>query len=113
MVYLSTQVLRALRPVHWVKNFALFAALVFSGNLFNEEMFLRVVLAFFSFSLAASATYIFNDILDIKSDKIHPIKKKRPIASGKIPIITSYFLAIILALISLYWSSFFGITFLV
>jgi 4-hydroxybenzoate polyprenyltransferase len=111
MVHLPTEIIKATRPVHWVKNFALFAALIFSGSLFDEGLFLRVVLAFFSFSLAASATYIFNDLLDVKSDRLHPIKKRRPIAAGKLPITTAYFLSLILALISLYWSSLFGIMF--
>lgn len=80
------QIVRVTRPVHWFKNLALFAALIFSGNLFSENLFVKTFIAFISFSLAASATYIFNDIEDAPLDRLHPIKRKRPIASGKLPL---------------------------
>ncbi len=79
-------IVRIARPVHWVKNLALFAALIFSGQLFSEYQFINVVWAFIAFSLATSATYTFNDILDVKQDQLHPIKKHRPIASGRLPV---------------------------
>lgn len=74
------------RPIHWVKNFSLFAALLFSGTLFVPQMYSKVVLAFISFSLATSATYIFNDIFDASLDRLHPIKKNRPLAAGKLSV---------------------------
>ena len=83
------QVFIASRPVHWIKNLSLFAALIFSGNLFSEYHFNTVVIAFIAFSLATSATYIFNDILDIELDRLHPIKKERPLASGKLPLVVA------------------------
>ncbi|MDO8341297.1 MAG: decaprenyl-phosphate phosphoribosyltransferase [Candidatus Woesebacteria bacterium] len=86
MVNISLQIIRIARPVHWIKNFALFAALFLTGTLFEKGLFLNVVYAFIAFSLATSATYIFNDIMDAKKDKLHPIKRLRPIASGKLPI---------------------------
>jgi len=85
MVNLSIQIIRIARPIHWIKNFALFGALFLTGTLFETGLFKDVLLAFFSFSFATSATYIFNDMLDIKSDKLHPVKKDRPLASGKLP----------------------------
>lgn len=84
MVDLSIQIIRIARPIHWVKNFALFAALFLTGTLYETGLFKDVILAFFSFSFATSATYIFNDILDINSDRLHPVKKNRPVASGKL-----------------------------
>ena len=90
------------RPVHWVKNLALFAALIFSGHLNNNYLFMKVVFAIIAFSLATSATYIFNDMLDVKLDKLHPIKKKRPIASGKLPTKIAFIELAFLATISLY-----------
>lgn len=78
------QALKIARPVHWTKNFSLFAALVFSGLLFSFTSFERVVLAFISFSLISSSIYIFNDIRDVELDQMHPIKKNRPLASGKL-----------------------------
>ncbi|OGM72955.1 hypothetical protein A2422_04465 [Candidatus Woesebacteria bacterium RIFOXYC1_FULL_31_51] len=83
---MSLQIIRIARPVHWIKNFALFAALFLTGTLFEKGLFLNVIYAFIAFSLATSATYIFNDIMDAKKDKLHPIKRLRPIASGKLPI---------------------------
>ena len=86
----NTQTLAALitvaRPIHWVKNVALFAALVFTGNLNQPELLIKVFWAFIAFNLATSATYIVNDIFDIKLDRLHPIKKNRPLAAGTIPV---------------------------
>lgn len=79
-------ILKLLRPRQWIKNFALFAAITFGGQLFNPEVFSQVILGFISFCFLSSSTYIINDILDIKKDKLHPFKKARPIASGKISI---------------------------
>jgi 4-hydroxybenzoate polyprenyltransferase len=83
-----TQAIKVARPIHWVKNLALFAALVFSGHLLDNHFVLvfRVVKAFIAFSLATSATYIFNDILDVKHDQLHPIKKERPIAAKRLSV---------------------------
>lgn len=86
MLTTITEVIKAARPVHWVKNFALFAAILFSGNIFEEALLGKIVLAFISFSFATSAGYIFNDMLDVEKDRLHPIKKHRPIAAGKLPI---------------------------
>ena len=91
MVDLPIQIVRIARPVHWVKNLALFGALLLTGTLYETGLFKDVLLAFFSFSFATSATYIFNDILDAKSDKLHPVKKNRPIASGKLPLSIAVF----------------------
>jgi len=80
-----------LRPSHWSKNFFVFAGLVFGGKLFGpfDEVLLSVgsaVGGFFCFCLAASAIYIFNDIIDRKADGLHPEKRKRPIAAGSVSI---------------------------
>ena len=94
-VQTAIELVKVSRPVHWIKNLSIFAALLFSGNLFVPEMYSKVILAFFSFSFAASATYIFNDIFDAPYDKLHPIKKKRPIAAGKINVSTASLLIIV------------------
>ncbi len=70
------------RIQHWAKNLFLFVALVFSRNLMNSQKFFTVLSAFFLFSVVASSVYLFNDIIDFESDKLHPVKSKRPIASG-------------------------------
>lgn len=79
--------LRSMRPKQWTKNL-----LVFAGYLFTIEQshgpdtILRVVATFILFCLASGAVYIFNDAADAERDRHHPVKKKRPIASGKIPV---------------------------
>lgn len=87
-------IFKASRPRQWIKNFAVFAALIFSGTLLDKTNQLKTLEAFALFCIFSSATYLLNDIFDIERDKLHPFKKKRPIASGLIPVP----LAIILAL---------------
>lgn len=79
------EALKVARPIHWVKNFALFAAILFTGRLLTPVYLNLVIWAFVAFSLVTSATYIFNDLMDQKQDRLHPIKRNRPIASGKLP----------------------------
>ncbi|MBI2330463.1 decaprenyl-phosphate phosphoribosyltransferase [Candidatus Daviesbacteria bacterium] len=86
MVKLFWAILKASRPKQWIKNFAVFAALIFSGGLLDKTNQLKTLEAFLLFCIFSSATYILNDIFDIERDKLHPFKKKRPIASGLIPI---------------------------
>ena len=95
------QIALSARPVQWLKNLALFAALVFSGNFFIRSSFLEVLWAVIIFSLMASAIYLLNDIVDLEYDRLHPFKKDRPIASGKIPIPLAFFVFVVLAFSSL------------
>ena len=83
--------LSIMRPSHWSKNIFVFVALIFGGKLVGpvEEVLLAVgsaVGGFFCFSLAASAVYIFNDIIDRDADKLHPEKSQKPIATGSISV---------------------------
>jgi len=105
MANLPTQIIKVARPVHWVKNLSLFAALIFSRQLFSSIPFARVFWAFIAFNFASSAAYIFNDVLDAKLDKLHPIKKNRPIASGKLSVPVALAVAFAFALVSLYLST--------
>ncbi|MBI2421019.1 MAG: UbiA family prenyltransferase, partial [Candidatus Levybacteria bacterium] len=84
MVKTLYNLLRLLRPRQWVKNFAIFAAIVFTGELFNIPLLSKVVLGFFVFCGLSSGSYIINDIFDVKNDRLHPFKRFRPIASGEI-----------------------------
>lgn len=76
---------RSLRPRQWIKNFAVFAGLIFSGQLTSRESLFDSVAAFLIFCAASSATYLINDVADIERDRLHPFKSKRPIAAGLIP----------------------------
>lgn len=77
---------KLLRPRQWTKNLALFASITFSGQLFNPTAFQQVSFGFVAFCLLSSSTYIINDLLDVHKDRLHPFKKNRPIASGKVSI---------------------------
>ena len=77
-----------IRVKQWVKNTFVFAPLIFTGLFLNHESLLNSFFCFCIFSLAASCTYIFNDIMDYEKDRIHPEKSKiRPIASGAISLL--------------------------
>jgi len=96
-----TSYLKLLRIPHWIKNFFVFVPIIFSKHLFQTEYFISVLTAFFTFSFASSMIYVFNDLLDIEYDKKHPIKKERPLPSGKISKAAAVSVIIILALITL------------
>ncbi len=93
-----------LRPHHWTKNLFLFIPIFFAGSLFEYSKFLWVLQGFFCFSLAASTIYILNDLGDIKTDRVHPVKKLRPLASGKIGNATAIGTIVILLPLSLIWA---------
>jgi 4-hydroxybenzoate polyprenyltransferase len=78
--------LLSMRPRQWTKNLALFVGLVFAQQLLNLASLERAILAFAVFCLASSSIYLLNDILDLENDRQHPIKSKRPLASGNLPI---------------------------
>tara|TARA_B100001750_G_scaffold114496_1_gene90362 strand:- start:6968 stop:7855 length:888 start_codon:yes stop_codon:yes gene_type:complete len=92
--------LTALRPHHWSKNILIFLPSLTSGIITIENLKI-LVLAFFAFSLLASAGYLFNDLKDIETDKKNPYKKDRPIASGKLSTIAAISIFSILLLSSL------------
>jgi decaprenyl-phosphate phosphoribosyltransferase len=94
--------LKEARPRQWLKNLVLFTGLVFSGWLFIPEKFWTVVGALLIFSLLTGSTYIFNDILDLSSDRKHPFKKKRPLASGELPVELALFTSLVGFFVSLY-----------
>lgn len=74
----------AMRPHQWVKNVLIFAPLFLSFQFLNIESVSEALLAFLAFSLTASGLYIVNDLLDIEADRAHPVKRKRPFASGRL-----------------------------
>lgn len=86
MVKLFWELVKAARPRQWIKNFALFAGLVFAGQLDNPASAVLIIKAFFLFCGFSSAVYLLNDVFDFERDKQHPIKSHRPIASGLVPM---------------------------
>lgn len=93
--------LKLIRVHHYIKNFLIFAPLIFSVNLFEGSLLLPSVLGFFAFSLISSVVYIINDIRDAEKDRLHPTKCKRPIASGEITIPAAITVAAVLFAASL------------
>lgn len=85
----------SMRPKQWTKNLFVFSALVFSEKLKDLPVVLSVGAGFFLFSLIASGGYILNDIIDAEKDRTHPIKQKRPIASGALSKKTALFFSIL------------------
>lgn len=80
------QVIKQLRVSHWIKNILIFAPLFFAGRLFEFSSIIISIQLFFAFSFLASVIYIINDIADKNRDSQHPVKKHRPIASGKLSV---------------------------
>lgn len=93
--------LKAMRPKQWTKNAFVFFALVFDKQLFIVESFTRTLEGFFLFCLISSTVYLFNDIADVESDRKHPEKKNRPIASGALPIPVARGAAFVLGILTL------------
>ena len=83
-------IIKVARPTHWIKNLFVFLPVFFGGGLLNTAGAVSATLTFLSFSLAASAIYCLNDIIDVEADRAHPVKCKRPIASGAITIPQAY-----------------------
>jgi 4-hydroxybenzoate polyprenyltransferase len=92
---------KAMRPKQWVKNMFIFAALVFDRKLFDIPSLVRTAQAFLLFCLLASSVYLINDIMDREADKLHPVKKNRPIASGKLSISLAVVTAVLFTAIAL------------
>lgn len=76
--------LRTMRPHQWVKNLVVLAPLVFARELFDVPAAVRALAAFALFCVLAGAVYVLNDLVDAEADRAHPVKKNRPIASGRV-----------------------------
>ena len=81
--------LKEIRLHHWIKNLLVFAPLFFAGHALSVSEFQLTFLLFLAFCFLASGIYIFNDILDKDRDALHPRKKNRPIAAGKMSVRTA------------------------
>lgn len=96
------------RPQQWLKNIFVFIPIIFSRKFFEPEMVLLSIEAFFIFILASSSVYVLNDLMDYKKDMLHPDKKKRPIAAGKVSPNTAWgfwMILMLLTLVSSYYMS--------
>ncbi len=78
--------LRASRPRQWTKNLLVFAAPMAAGSITQPRVLAHSALAFFVFVAASASTYLVNDVVDRRQDRIHPVKRLRPVASGQLPV---------------------------
>lgn len=93
MVQFFSDFFRTIRPKQSLKNLAILAPLVFSGYLLQAEKQLLAIQALFIFTILTASVYIFNDIIDLPRDRLHPYKKNRPIARGSFPLPIALFAA--------------------
>ena len=98
---LALNLLISLRPGQWTKNFAVFAALVFAEKLFDVKAIALSVAAFVIFCALSGVVYLLNDIADRHSDREHPLKRRRPIASGALPVPVAAIAATIIGVVAL------------
>ena len=105
-------IISALRPRQWIKNCLILAPLFFANKALESYFVLEAVLAVISFIAASSAIYIINDLIDINKDKLHPQKKNRAIASGKVTWKNVIITALILITISLLLANYISRNFL-
>jgi len=102
-----------MRPRQWTKNAFVLAAFIFDRKLLDLPSLERTLLTFLIFCFVSSSVYLINDILDIEADRNHPVKKNRPIASGKLPIGVALAVSLFLLLISLVGSYILSISLLI
>lgn len=98
---LPRALLLSLRPHQWAKNLVVLAALAFSKHLFEGDAVARALVAFLVFCGLSGATYLFNDLVDLERDRLHPLKRLRPLASGALPLPLGRLAALGLALAGL------------
>lgn len=91
---------KLIRIHQWLKNLFIFLPVFFGGKLLEADSLILCMIAFVSYSLACSSIYCLNDILDRKADALHPKKKNRPIASGRISVFWACTLVVLLLLLS-------------
>ena len=97
----AVTVARAMRPAQWPKNGVVFAGLVFGGKLLQPAAVASATLAALAFCLLSSGFYFINDVRDRDADRLHPVKRLRPIPAGELTPQTATFLGVTLVLVSM------------
>lgn len=98
---MNCELIKLMRPSHWVKNLFVFLPVFFGHQMTNPDALLAAAIACVAFCLAASAVYCLNDIIDVEADRRHPVKRKRPIASGSVSVVSAYIVMTALAMASI------------
>lgn len=91
--------IKTMRPKQWAKNVFVFAGIFFDGRLGDPARLLASVAAFVVFCLVSSAIYLINDLVDMERDRLHPVKRTRPLASGALKPQVAIFAAIVLLVV--------------
>src|SRR5215218_4414834 len=97
----AVTVARAMRPAQWPKNGVVFAGLVFGSKLLQPAAVASATLAALAFCLLSSGFYLLNDVRDRDADRLHPVKRLRPVPAGELAPHTASFLGVILVLVSM------------
>ncbi|MBI3902764.1 MAG: decaprenyl-phosphate phosphoribosyltransferase [Nitrosomonadales bacterium] len=95
------ELLRLMRPHQWVKNAFVFTGLLFGHAWHDANLVSSALMACAAFCLVSSAVYVFNDIVDVEQDKLHPKKSQRPLAAGKVSLPAAVVLAALLGVTGL------------
>jgi decaprenyl-phosphate phosphoribosyltransferase len=103
--------LQTLRPHQWVKNVFVLAPVVFAKEIFAPDLLTHAAAAFVVFCLLAGSIYTINDIADVDADRVHPVKRYRPIPSGRVPLAWARVSAVVLVVLTLTWAGSFGLGF--
>lgn len=106
-------IIKGFRIKQWIKNGFLFAGIIFDGQLFDIAAFSQTAVGFLVFCLLSSSVYYLNDVFDKEVDKQHPIKSRRPIASGRISIRTAIFIALLMSSSAFIAAFFLSVEFLI
>ncbi|MBI3201709.1 MAG: decaprenyl-phosphate phosphoribosyltransferase [Myxococcales bacterium] len=106
LVWRVRGIVKTIRPHQWVKNVFVLAPVVFAKEIFDPLLLWRAGAAFLAFCLLAGAVYTMNDLADVEADRQHPVKRFRPIASGRVPIPAARALAVVLVTGALAGSAF-------
>jgi 4-hydroxybenzoate polyprenyltransferase len=97
----ALQIFYSLRPAEWIKNLVIFAGLIFGLRLFDRVALIKAVAAFAVFCMLSGVVYLVNDIADRDTDRQHPLKARRPIASGALPVRVAATAALVLGSVGL------------
>jgi 4-hydroxybenzoate polyprenyltransferase len=98
----------ALRPRQWTKNLLLFAGIIFAAELGDAGRWIAAITAFIAYCAASSAAYLVNDVRDVASDRLHPVKRARPVARGELERSRALALAAVLTVVALVLAAILG-----
>ncbi|MDO8142441.1 MAG: decaprenyl-phosphate phosphoribosyltransferase [Candidatus Brocadiales bacterium] len=104
-------ILLSMRPEQWIKNFFVFTALLFSKNLLNLPKDIEAIIGFIIFCMITGCAYMINDLVDLEKDNLHPIKSRRPLASGNLKKGTAVKIIVLVCLASLFLAFYMNILF--